>query len=380
MKVILMNSYIIILSFVRRYAGPMVPLIGNTFWYNELGIWIGSFIPCILSITIVLFLHFFQHQVEFPSISSENLMRKQQSYSLKQQHTTRSLLFFSVLISWTLMVLCLYLPSLRLRVYYYSQRGSRFTTSRFTVTTFNIQVGYSLPNAENAGFPATFRTAELDVDIKPNIWGLQESSATNLLTMNRDWVSYLGDAMHLHTFHGAPSRIPSPGVALLTTEKLLNPTYEILPRGGEPLARLVSWGIYPWKEFSYSQDSTKILVAVTHLSAFNEEARQLQLTRLKNLIESVWDQYPIVLMGDFNNNPSNTTEIWNNTVTTLPVGKLRRVTADGPTVAVPPDNIDHIYYKGLCLKRYGISTSYGISDHVPVWAQFSLPAEDGSCT
>lgn len=359
-------------------------MIGDLFFQNEFTIWFGSFIPLILSLVILQSIcwvyanqRIHQHREKLTNPTSEP--QHSPNSALEKKINTRSL-FPSVAFVWILILLCLYLPSLRSRIYRYSQRGSRFVNPLFTTVTFNIQEGYSLPNKINAGFPIAQRIINLDNELSPNVWGFEESDSTNLLHMNRDWASFLSDSMFCHLYRGAPSWTSTPGVAILTTEKLDNPTFIKLPRGDEPLVRLVSWGMYRWRHSPTSPILAEIIVAVTHMSAFSEEARMLQLDAISQLIATDWANSPVVLLGDFNNNPSHTTKIWDNKSDVLPKGKLRLVNPEDriPTLITESGDIDHIYYKGLCLKGHGVLNTFGISDHLPVWAKFDLPKVNGT--
>lgn len=365
---------------VAWFAGPMVPLIGNAFWGNELAIWCGSFVPAVVAFAVLLSICWaYGNRANEGSkmTASPGHCSSRPRSSKKMEVSSHNNIALSVFVVWILIMSCLYLPSLRSRIYFYVQRGSRAVTPLFTAATFNIQEGYSLPNKINPGFPTANRIVDLDSKLTPNVWGLQESDSTNILNMNRDWVSYLADSMRAHSFHGAPSWLPTPGVALLTTDKLINPTFQTLPRGDEPLDRLVSWGIYPWRMSPQSQILSEIIVATTHMSAFNGEARQLQLTAISNMIQNEWSNYPVVLLGDFNNNPVNTTKIWTDE-DPLPSNSLRLVHNEAPTETAGFQNIDHIYFRGLCLREFGVSNTWGVSDHLPVWAKFELPKTAGT--
>lgn len=159
-------------------------------------------------------------------------------------------------------------------------------------------------------------------------------------------------------------------MSFLSVQKLDNTVVTVLPRGDGPINRLVLSTIYPWRKSPGADPIMKIPVYNTHLSGFSASARDLQLHALKSLLPS---DGPVVILGDFNAEPKVIDAILLNGTNIL------RVPVEAPTETATYDNIDHIYYRGLCLGRYGVANTVGASDHLPVWAEFDKPNSSGQC-
>lgn len=115
-----------------------------------------------------------------------------------------------------------------------------------------------------------------------------------------------------------------------------------------------------------------IRVVVVHLSNDSELARLAQIQGLRNILPG---KGPLVILGDFNEHPEVVEPLL------LKDTEIKRVPIDEtkPTETAFFEHQDHIYYRDLCVVKCGIGHTVGVSDHLPVWAVFDKPNDNGRC-
>jgi len=127
-----------------------------------------------------------------------------------------------------------------------------------------------------------------------------------------------------------------------------------------------------------------LVVINVHLEAFDEPTRRKQTQVVKDLAEDYADQYPVLLIGDFNSSLTRSTEA-NPTINLLlqstqfqsavPVEQLRDQSHLTFPSNAPVDIFDYIFYtpeRIEILESQVITAAAQASDHLPLLAKFRL--------
>ncbi|GGC23736.1 endonuclease [Parapedobacter defluvii] len=122
---------------------------------------------------------------------------------------------------------------------------------------------------------------------------------------------------------------------------------------------------------------SEVIVINVHLEAFDRDTRDQHTHAVLQLYQQYSNQYPTVMVGDFNSspdevNPTISTMLREN-LGTVDLGNVFKIpytySSDNPT-----SRLDYIFYNdALELVTGRVVTEAGqISDHLPVWAVFRL--------
>lgn len=133
---------------------------------------------------------------------------------------------------------------------------------------------------------------------------------------------------------------------------------------------------------------TLILMNV-HLEAFDRETRQVQAEEVLNVFNSYAQDFPVILMGDFNSRPPFASDLINDE-------KTVKIFMDDPQIeeaiskerylrnetefftfntANPYERLDYIFYnknKIQMIESDVLREAKDISDHLPVWMTFTI--------
>jgi endonuclease/exonuclease/phosphatase family metal-dependent hydrolase len=132
-----------------------------------------------------------------------------------------------------------------------------------------------------------------------------------------------------------------------------------------------------------------IIILNVHLEAFDRETREKQAVKLLEIYRSLKNDYPVLVIGDFNSIPPDARQKNNfsdepgvdfandNTVGLFLVEKSLSV-AEPVTFTFPSDSptrkLDHIFYNHdkITLIKSWVSKGIDSSDHLPLLIEFSL--------
>lgn len=135
--------------------------------------------------------------------------------------------------------------------------------------------------------------------------------------------------------------------------------------------------------------SDTLIVMNVHLEAFDRETRELQAEKVLVEFNQWSDDYPVILMGDFNSRPPFATEIleqentikifFDNPLIGEAISKERYLQNESQfftfDTADPYERLDYIFYnknKILKIDSDVLREAKDISDHLPVWMTFTL--------
>lgn len=135
-------------------------------------------------------------------------------------------------------------------------------------------------------------------------------------------------------------------------------------------------------------NDTLILMNV-HLEAFDQETRELQAGIVLKEFNKWSEDYPVILMGDFNSRPpfaselssnEKTIEIFlNNPLIGEAISKERYLKNESRfftfDTATPDERLDYIFYNKNKIRKIDsdvLREAQDISDHLPVWMTFTI--------
>jgi len=133
---------------------------------------------------------------------------------------------------------------------------------------------------------------------------------------------------------------------------------------------------------------TLVLMNV-HLEAFDQETRALQAERVLQIFKQYAENYPVVLLGDFNSRPPFASDIKEGDKTTKiffddpaiseAISKQRYLKNEANyftfNTGKPFERLDYIFYTNSRIQRIEsdvLREAEDISDHLPVWMTFTL--------
>jgi len=134
-------------------------------------------------------------------------------------------------------------------------------------------------------------------------------------------------------------------------------------------------------------DSKDLIILNVHLEAFEQETRETQAKRVLNIYRSLKDDYPVLLMGDFNCVPPDAARKKNfldepgtdfsNDKTIEVFFKEKSLSRASPAFTYPADKpnrkLDYIFYNHDKIKLiHAFVPKINSSDHLPVVMQFAL--------
>ena len=135
--------------------------------------------------------------------------------------------------------------------------------------------------------------------------------------------------------------------------------------------------------------SQEVVVLNVHLEAFDQETREAQAETLLELVDSLVDQKPLILLGDFNARPPFATEqVTNESTMRLfyehpdlqpAITKGDYLDGEGDFFTfdtdTPYEKLDYIFYNHLFIEPVSARVLHQagqISDHLPVYFTFTL--------
>ncbi len=139
-------------------------------------------------------------------------------------------------------------------------------------------------------------------------------------------------------------------------------------------------------------NNREVILMNVHLEAFDLETRQLQAEHLLSVFEEYAEEFPVLLLGDFNATPSfETSGKETESIMSIFINHplLGMATSEGEysqsaedfftfSSEHPTQKIDYIFYTKNSIEKIasGVAREAGeISDHLPVWLRFRLRKE-----
>jgi endonuclease/exonuclease/phosphatase family metal-dependent hydrolase len=133
----------------------------------------------------------------------------------------------------------------------------------------------------------------------------------------------------------------------------------------------------------------EIIILNVHLEAFDRETRERQAVKVLDMYRSFKDDYPVLVIGDFNCVPPDATQknnfidepdidFTNDNTIELFLAEKSLSAAEPVTFTFPSDSptrkLDHIFYNHdkITLVKSWVATGIACSDHLPLIIQFSL--------
>ncbi len=159
------------------------------------------------------------------------------------------------------------------------------STGTLKVMTYNIQQGYDALGQKNYDGQLA-----LIQKLNPDVIGLQESDTSRIANGNADVVRYFADHLGLYSYYGPQTVQGTFGVALLSRYPIENPRTFYMVSEGEQTATIVAEITMGGKTYH---------VMVTHLG------NDGPLPQVRDVLSQVDRRSNIVLMGDFNLNPTS---------------------------------------------------------------------------
>ena len=158
------------------------------------------------------------------------------------------------------------------------------TTDTLKVMTYNIQQGYDARGLKNYdGQLALMRR------LNPDLIGLQESDTSRIADGNSDVVRYFADRLGMYSYYGPKTVLGTFGIALLSRYPIGNPRTFYMYSLGEQTATIVVEITVGGKTYH---------AMVTHLGNGGP------LPQLEDILKTLDGKQNIVLMGDFNFEPT----------------------------------------------------------------------------
>jgi endonuclease/exonuclease/phosphatase family metal-dependent hydrolase len=223
------------------------------------------------------------------------------------------------------------------------------------VLTYNVQQGY-----RKDGEKGLKEQLALIRAMSPDILGLQETDTARIAGGNGDIVRYFADALGMYSYYGPSPESGTFGVALLSRFPIHEPKTFFMASKGEQTATIdaviEAWG-------------NRFRVLVTHLGNDGDLVQQ------KAILERIAPEQAlsptVILMGDFNFNPS--TEQYRLTTAGIDDAWIvaERKTWD-PGASDPSNMIDHIFVsRGIRVIESDFLKA-GPSDHPALFAEIGM--------
>lgn len=121
-----------------------------------------------------------------------------------------------------------------------------------------------------------------------------------------------------------------------------------------------------------------LIVLNVHLEAYNEELRKRQLEHVLSELEEYVNDYPTILLGDFNSDPRNE-DAAIQALIDLDEMKLAELDHSNITATYPSDapkfRLDYIAYSQRTIEKLDakVMSDFGtVSDHLPVMMEFKI--------
>ena len=281
----------------------------------------------------------------------------------------------------------------------------------FSVMTFNLGYLSGMTNNLPVRAPQDLfednlkATRNLLDDIKPDILGFQEvdygsarsyhldqmqalSENFNYGAMATNWdkryvpFPYWPPSVHFGSMHS--------GQAILSTWPIVSQQVHVLQKPKAApfyynafyLDRLVQQSVI-------QLPNSKVVVLNVHLEAFDTQTRESQAKALKALVDSLVQEGPLILMGDFNARPPFASEQITDEITmelfyqhphlkpAIPAVEYNAAEQEHFTFDTqqPYEKLDYIFYNPAFINRVSARTvteAQQISDHTPVIFTFAL--------
>jgi endonuclease/exonuclease/phosphatase family metal-dependent hydrolase len=150
--------------------------------------------------------------------------------------------------------------------------------------TYNIQQGF-----DKVGNTALPQQLEAIRKVDPDVLGIEESDTARVANGNVDAVRYFADNLGMYSYYGPSTTVGTFGIALLSKYPIHAPETFFMYSTGEQTAAV--WAIIKAQGKTYN-------VFVTHLG------NDGPMIQLKNVLSRVDGGSNVILMGDFNFDPS----------------------------------------------------------------------------
>ncbi|HEX8990210.1 MAG TPA: endonuclease/exonuclease/phosphatase family protein [Anaerolineales bacterium] len=157
-------------------------------------------------------------------------------------------------------------------------------SGQLRVMTYNIQQGFDKVGA--ADLEGQLRAIQR---VAPDVLGLEESDTARVSNGNVDAVRYFSDHLGMYSFYGPTTTVGTFGIALLSKYPIVNPQTFFLYSTAEQTACIQAHIIVKGKTYN---------VFVTHLG------NDGPMIQMQNVLSRVEGQQNVVLVGDFNFDPS----------------------------------------------------------------------------
>ncbi|MFT6034643.1 MAG: endonuclease/exonuclease/phosphatase family metal-dependent hydrolase [Marivirga sp.] len=296
------------------------------------------------------------------------------------------------------------------------QYGIKFTTPSDTIKVMTYNIGYLSGMTNNLAVERTYelihnnlhRSSKVLEEIDPDIVGFQEIdfNADRSYNFNQlDSLAVLGN----YSFGAAAvnwdkSYVPFPywpikfhfgmivsGQAVLSKMSFISHAAKVLIKPKSApfyynkfyLERLVQLA------FLKVGNHDTLVVMNTHLEAFDEETREVQVAMVAKMYKEFSPYYAVILMGDFNSKPpfANDKKDMDSTL-----GKIYEIEGIKEAISKqeylanedrfftfdtdrPYERLDYIFYSGNRIRKIDAGVVYQagtVSDHLPVWLSFTL--------
>ncbi len=158
------------------------------------------------------------------------------------------------------------------------------SSDQLRIMTYNIQQGFD--KVGNANLP---RQLAVIRQVAPDLLGLQEFDTARVANGNVDAVRFFADNLGMYSYYGPTTTTGTFGIALLSKYPIQNPHTFFMYSIGEQTAAIQAQIVADGRTYN---------VFVTHLGNNGE------LVQLQAVLKRTEGLKNVVLMGDFNFNPS----------------------------------------------------------------------------
>lgn len=242
-----------------------------------------------------------------------------------------------------------------------------------TVRVMAYNLHLYLEEESPGGFSLTEIHDVIDED-GADVIGICESDGCRLISGNVDGVEWLGEKLGYHTEFGAPTRLGSPGVGILSKWPIDEVEYVELPISESP-TRIATLA-------TVRAPDGPLRVVATHF--MTEKPGDVRDEEAERLVELLNDEDSAVVLGDFNVEPDRDnrayrvlddafTDAW----------KAAEETVGGPNTwssADPVKRIDYVFLKGgWRVHETEVSGNPRASDHLAVSAEIE-PSDEAKAS
>ncbi len=156
--------------------------------------------------------------------------------------------------------------------------------SGLRVMTYNIQQGFD--KVGDADLPGQLAAIK---HVRPDLLGLEESDTARIANGNVDAVRFFADKLDMYSYYGPTTTTGTFGIALLSRYPIQKPRTFFMYSSGEQTAAI---------EAEITVNGKTYYVFVTHLGNGGP------MIQLKQVLQRIVDLPDVILMGDFNFDPS----------------------------------------------------------------------------